>query len=146
MNKQITHFFEQNGVIHQTTCVYTPQQNGIVERKHRHLLNTARSLMFQGNIPLYMWNECVLTANYLINRLPSSVLAGKSPYELLFKTKPLLLHLRAFGYLCFCTNLNPQNKFDSRSVKCVFIGYSNEKKGYKMWDLDKKNFFFFTRC
>ncbi|KAK1429347.1 hypothetical protein QVD17_11555 [Tagetes erecta] len=142
VNKQMNHFFEQNGVIHQTTCAYTPQQNGIVERKHRHLLNNARSLMFQGNIPLYMWTECILTATYLINRLPSSILAGKSPYELLFKTKPLLFYLRSFGCLCFCTNLNPESKFDSRSIKCVFIGYSIEKKGYKMWDLEKKTSFF----
>ncbi|KAK1431336.1 hypothetical protein QVD17_07793 [Tagetes erecta] len=142
VNKQLGMFFEQNGVIHQTSCAYTPQQNGIVERKHRHLLNTARSLMFQANVPLNMWNECVLTATYLINRLPSSVLNGKSPYELLFKTKPLLSHLRSFGCLCFCTNLNPENKFDSRSFKCVFIGYSAEKRGYKMWDLERKTVFF----
>ncbi|KAK1412979.1 hypothetical protein QVD17_34637 [Tagetes erecta] len=142
VNKQLEHFFEQNGVIHQTSCAYTPQQNGIVERKHRHLLNTARSLMFQANLPLNMWNECVLTATYLINRLPSSVLDGKSPYELLFKSKPLLFHLRSFGCLCFCTNLNPQNKFDSRSFKCIFIGYSAEKRGYKMWDLERKVVFF----
>ncbi|KAK1433709.1 hypothetical protein QVD17_10624 [Tagetes erecta] len=98
--------------------------------------------MFQGNIPINMWNECVLTATYLINRLPSSILAGKSPYEMLFKSKPSLLHLRNFGCLGFCTNLNPDNKFDSRTIKCVFIGYSVEKKGYKMWDLEKKASFF----
>ncbi|KAJ0597795.1 putative RNA-directed DNA polymerase [Helianthus annuus] len=89
-----------------------------------------------------MWNECVLTATYIINRIPSSILAGKSPYELLFKTKPSLLHLRSFGCLGFCTNLNPLNKFDTRSIKCVFIGYSIEKKGYKMWDLEKRTSFF----
>ncbi|GJS32458.1 putative RNA-directed DNA polymerase, partial [Tanacetum coccineum] len=56
-------------------------ENGMAERKHRHLLNVARSLMFQKGIPLNMWSECVLAAVYLINRLPSAVLSGKCPYE-----------------------------------------------------------------
>nr|GEZ63517.1 ribonuclease H-like domain-containing protein [Tanacetum cinerariifolium] len=62
-------------------------QNGIVERKHSHLLNVARSLMFQGGIPLCMWPECVLTAIYLINRLPSSFLFGASPFRIVYVMK-----------------------------------------------------------
>ncbi|KAK1408324.1 hypothetical protein QVD17_39996 [Tagetes erecta] len=142
VNNQTYDFFRKQGIIHQTSCSYTPQQNGVAERKHRHLLNVARSLLFQGGIPLCFWPECVLTASYLINRTPTLVLHGKTPYELLFGFKPSLNHLRVFGCLCFCTVLNNLDKFGSHAEKCVMMGYSNQKKGYKLWSLDSKQIIF----
>ncbi|GJY03740.1 putative RNA-directed DNA polymerase [Tanacetum coccineum] len=142
INNQVDSFLKINGILHQTTCPYTPQQNGVAERKHRHLLNTARALMFQGGLPLKMWTESILTATYLINRLPTAVLAGKSPYELVYNSEPSLLHLRTFGCLCFSTVLNETDKFASKSEKCVFVGYAFDKKGYKLFSLDNKKFLF----
>ncbi|KAJ0912392.1 putative RNA-directed DNA polymerase [Helianthus annuus] len=142
INNQFKDFLNKQGIGHQTTCVYTPQQNGIVERKHRHLLNVARSLLFQSGLPLRFWSECILTAAYLINRTPSSVLSGRSPYELIHGFKPSLTHLRVFGCLCFSTVLNNSDKFSSHADKCVLIGYSNEKKGYKLWNLEKRDIIF----
>ncbi|GKC64835.1 ribonuclease H-like domain-containing protein, partial [Tanacetum coccineum] len=129
---------KDEGIIHQTSCAYTLQQNEIAERKRRHLLNVARSLLFQGGIPLRMWTKYILTATYLINRLPSSVLNGKSPYEMIYKKHPSLSHLRVFGCLCFATIVNNNDKFSSRSEKCVMIGYSNFKKDI---DINHVNFF-----
>ncbi|CAH9068801.1 unnamed protein product [Cuscuta epithymum] len=60
-------YFEERGILFQTTCVHTPQQNGKVDRRHRHILNVVRALMFQVAIPIALWGECVLTAVYLIN-------------------------------------------------------------------------------
>ena len=85
-----------------------------------------------------MWTECILTAVYLINRTPSSVLSGKSPYELIYNCEPNLSLLKVFGCLCFSTVLNNSDKFSSRSEKCVFVGYSFNKKGYKLFSLESK--------
>ncbi|GJY31749.1 ribonuclease H-like domain-containing protein [Tanacetum coccineum] len=90
-----------------------------------------------------MWNECVLIATYLINRLPSSVLNWKSPSEMIYKKSPTLSHLSVFGCLCFATLVNSNNdKFGSRSEKGVLIGYSSVKKGYRLYSLDKHQFIF----
>lgn len=67
--------------------VHTPQQHGVVERKHKYLLEMAKSLMFQSKLPLRYWGECLLTANYLINRPPSVILNNKFPYKILYGKK-----------------------------------------------------------
>ena len=76
-----------------------PQQNGRVERKHRHVLEIARALRFQAGLPLSFWGDCVMTVAYIINGLPSLVLGNKEPYEILFNEVPLYNNLRLFSCL-----------------------------------------------
>ena len=67
-------FMSQHGILHQSSCAHTPQQNGVAERKNRHLVETAHTLLLHSNVPFRFWGDAVLTACYLINRMPSSVL------------------------------------------------------------------------
>ncbi|CAH9143337.1 unnamed protein product [Cuscuta epithymum] len=139
---RLKQFFRTSGIIFQTSCVGTPQQNGRVERKHRHVLNVARALRFQANLPINFWGECVLTAAHLINRTPLSVLNFKTPYEILFGVSPCYQSLRVFGCLCYVHNLKSKgDKFASRSRKCIFVGYVFGKKGWNVFDLETHEYF-----
>lgn len=115
------------------SCPNTPQQNGLAERKHRHVTELDLALMFQSKVPQQLWADAFLTATYLGNLLPSLALPGNiSPYEALVKKPPVYTSLRVFGSSCY-PFLRPygQNKFDPKSLHCVFIGYSEKHKGYR---------------
>ncbi|KAJ0531873.1 putative RNA-directed DNA polymerase [Helianthus annuus] len=130
-------FYKDNGILLETTCPHTPPQNDIVERKHRRLLETARALRFEANLPKRFWGECVLTATYVINRLPSKVIGNKTPFELLHNQKPDDDFMMTFGCLVNYWNTNTKgDTFEMRGRHGVFLGYPGGKKGYKIYDLE----------
>ena len=75
MSNAFQDLLRRYGIAHQRTCVYNPQQNGVVKRKHKHLLHLAQALLFQAHLPKYFWDHAILMSTYLINRLPPSLLA-----------------------------------------------------------------------
>ena len=138
----LRNFFTDHGVIFQHSCFYTPQQNEVVERNYRHILQIARALKFQATLPTLFWGECALTAVHIINRLPSPVLSFKTPFELLYSKIPSYSHLRVFGCLTYATNVHISHKFDQRSIPSIFIGYPVGQKAYKLFDLNTKKIFY----
>lgn len=87
--------------------------NGPVERKHQHILYVVRALRFQETFTINFWGDCILVAGHLINRTPSSILQGKTPYEVLFGKPPSYVDIYIFGCLCYahkCTQV--RGKFD----------------------------------
>jgi transposase InsO family protein len=146
-NKYLSTFLVTKGIIHQSTCRDTPQQNGVAERKNRHLLEVTRAIMFSMNVPKYLWGNALLTACYLINRMPSRVLKYETPVEVLQNYFPMSriiadLPLKVFGCLCYVYIPNNfRSKLDPKAEKCVFLGYASNKKGYKCFNPVTKNFF-----
>lgn len=97
----------------------------------------ARALLFQSQVPLAYWSDCVLTAVFIINKMPSPLFGFKSPYELMLGTKPDYSLLKTFGSLCYVsTNLKDRNKFFPRAKPCIFLGYPLGYKGFKVLDLE----------
>ncbi|XP_019244427.1 PREDICTED: uncharacterized protein LOC109224294 [Nicotiana attenuata] len=121
------------------TCAYIPQQNGVAERKHRHILEVTRAIRFQANIPMKFWGHCVLAVVYIINRLPSSVI-GVSPFKKLYKRKPSLIHLRVIGCLCYAKIIE-SDQLKPRAKSAILMGYSEVQKGYVLYDLTTNSFF-----
>lgn len=135
----MTEFFNKKGIIYQKTCVATPRQNEIAERKHQHLLNIARALKTQSNLSNLYWNDCILNASHIINRVPSPLLSNKTPYELLFNSPPIYSHMRILGCLYFAsTLLRNITKFDPWGRTCV-LGYPFGVKEYKFLDLHSQS-------
>jgi hypothetical protein len=93
INREFREYFQNHGLIHETTCPYTPQQNGVAERKNRHILETARALLLGSHVPSRHWTDAVVTAVHLLNRMPSKVLDFKTPLHTLstFVTLPTML-------------------------------------------------------
>jgi histone deacetylase 1/2 len=131
MNMVLQNHFAAHGIIHRLSCPRTPEQNGLAERRHRHVVDTGLTLMAHASIPTKYYTTAFRTVVFLINRLPSSAIKHKSPHELVFGSSPSLDFLRVFGCSCYPL-LSPfgRSKLDYKSVRCVFIGYSANHKGY----------------
>lgn len=135
VNHILSTFLKENGIVHQTTIPYTPQQNGVSERANRTIIEKARSMLKDSKLPLSYWGEAVNTAIYLKNRMPTQSLNNMIPEELWTKKKVNLSHLRVFG--CEAHVLIPKEKrakLDSKTQTCIFVGYATESKGYRLID------------
>ncbi|KAH9693065.1 retrovirus-related pol polyprotein from transposon RE1 [Citrus sinensis] len=124
-------YLKGEGIALRHSCPYLHEQNGKVERKHRHIVETGLALLAQAKMPLKYWQEAFSHATYLINRLTSPTLENKTPFELLYLTKPDYSQIKVFGCECY-PYLRPYNKhkFDFHTSKCILLGISISHKGY----------------
>ena len=130
--RPFTQYLTNLGITHRLICPHTHDQNGVMERKHRHIVDLGLTLLTQASLPLTYWDHAFLTSVYLINILPTSSLQFKIPNQVLFHQQPHYNFLKVFGCVSFPL-LRPYNahKLDFRSHECIFLGYSSSHKGYR---------------
>ncbi|KAK8957907.1 hypothetical protein KSP39_PZI000068 [Platanthera zijinensis] len=129
-------FCQKEGIRHTFSAPRTPQQNGVVERKNRTLIESATTLLTDAHLPLTFWAEAVNTSNYVLNRSLIHKLKGKTPYELLKGKKPKVNYFKIFGCICFIHNNDKKYlaKFEAKADEGVFLGYSMTSKAYRVFN------------
>lgn len=132
-SKVFKEYLESEGILHELTAPYTPEQNGRAEREIRTIMESARSMLYARSVPLNLWAEAVNCAVYLLNRMSSSQTPNVTPMEIWCGIKPSLDHIRVFGCEGFVHVPGQlRNKLDSKSCKMMLVGYDNTN--YKMYD------------
>ena len=134
-SKKFTEFCKVEGVERHLTAPYTPQQNGVVERRNRTVMSTARSLLKSMQVPTNLWGEAVRHAVYLLNRLPTKVLGDCTPYQAWTGKRPQLEHLRVFGCIAHVKIVGSHlKKLDDRSQVMVYLGVEDGSKAHRFLD------------
>lgn len=130
-------YLEKSGIIHQTSTAHTPQQNGRAERMNRTIIEKAKCLLFDADLPKSYWAEAINMSAYLINRSYTST-HGFTPEEKFFNKKVNISELKLFGseVMVYVHKAN-RRKLDEKAVKMIFVGYDDETKGYRC--IDKTN-------
>ena len=130
-SKEFETYLKQNGIRHERTVPKTPEQNGVAERMNRTIVETARCMLAEAKLPRKFWAEAVSMAVYLRNRSPTTAVNGMTPFEALTGDKPCVDILRVFGCLAYVhVPKDERRKFDSKSKRCILLGYGSETKAY----------------
>ncbi|MCO5574939.1 hypothetical protein L7F22_028734 [Adiantum nelumboides] len=135
-------FLGKKGIKHQCTMPYTPQQNGVAERKNRSLMEMARCMLKAKSLPHKLWMEVVACAAHVLNRCPTCALKTITPYESWYDKKPSVSYLCVFGCLAYAhIPQQLRGKLDDKAVKCIFVGYSSGSKGYRLYNPARNKIF-----
>ena len=142
-SKEFESYLKSEGVRHELTVPKTPEQNGVAERQNRTLVEAVRSMLIDANLPHKFWAEALSTAVYLRNRSPAKAVKDMTPYEAWKNTRPKVGHLRVFGCDAFAhVPKDERHKLDAKARKCIFLGYGEETKGYRLYDTTKGKVFY----
>nr|GFA40173.1 integrase, catalytic region, zinc finger, CCHC-type, peptidase aspartic, catalytic [Tanacetum cinerariifolium] len=134
VNQTLCEYYEQVGICPETSVARSPQQNGVVKRHNRTLIEAARTMLIYTQAPLFLWTKAVATSCYTQNRSIIRPHHGKTPYELMHNKLPDLLFLHVFGALCYPTNDSENlGKLQPKADIGIFIGYAPTKKAFRIY-------------
>ncbi|GJR44241.1 retrovirus-related pol polyprotein from transposon TNT 1-94 [Tanacetum coccineum] len=135
VNQTLREYYEKVDISHETSVERSPQQNGVIERRNRTLIEAAHTMLIYAKAPLFLWAEAVATACYTQNRSMIRHRHGKTPYELLHDKPPDLSYLHVFGALCYPTNDSENlGKLQPKADIGIFIGYAPTKKAFRIYN------------
>ena len=139
-NATLNAFCKEQGISHQFSAPRTPQQNGVVERKNRTLIEAARTMLQDAKLPTCFWAEAIQTACYIQNRTLINKDVGNVPYFIMSGKRPSFKHLHVFGSKCFVLKDNSEyvGKFDAKTFDAIFLGYSLDKTAYRVYVVDQQ--------
>ncbi|MCO5602134.1 hypothetical protein L7F22_056262 [Adiantum nelumboides] len=135
MSHSFDDYLCEQGIRRQITCKYTPQKNGVVERKNRVIAEIAKAMISEMSMPLTYWAEVVHTAAHIMNQTSTTTIHETSPYERLYGIKPIVSYMKVFECVCYVHVPNEaRKKMEPKAMKCISLGYPVEKEGYKYYD------------
>lgn len=135
LSSQFAEVCEKAGIRRHLTAPYSPQQNGVVERRNRTVMEMAQSLLKSMKVPGRLWGEAVRHSMYLLNRLPTKALGDRTPFEAWNGWKPHLGHLKVFGCTAHVRPAEPHlKKIEDRSKAMVYLGVEEGSKAHRLLD------------
>lgn len=138
-SREFSDYCKEEGIRRQLTTAYTPQQNGIAERKNRTVMNMVRSLLSAKKAPKYFWSEAANWTFYVLNRCPTSAVKNITPQEAWNGVKPSVEHFRVWGSIGHVHVPDvKRRKLDDKSMACVLVGFSEESKAYRLYNQTMK--------
>nr|GEW31034.1 integrase, catalytic region, zinc finger, CCHC-type, peptidase aspartic, catalytic [Tanacetum cinerariifolium] len=131
LNKTLHAYFSSEGILHQTSVARTPEQNGVVERRNRTLVEAARTMLSAAKVPLFFWAEVIATSSFTQNRSLVIPRHEKIPYHIINDRKPSVKFFHIFGSLCYIIRDGENlDKMKEKGDACIFVGYSTQSRDY----------------